>query len=1073
MRHYDSQTVYLVEIAGKASTLGDRMSGGLVFDDAATDPARTRERMELWRRMAAAGDPERFARRLDWDGLSEDDAERLVGTWRFGNAPLPGWTETLASVLERYTGRRRNDTPSEAPFEEFLAPFVEEAWSRLERGTTGISLLTENAAGQLRERLLRKMVLGAAPVLLGELSIRKAMGESPLDAMFRKATGRQTRTHFDAMMEHLWGAGLLDFFLEYAVMTRFLCQLIDQWVGMMEEYLARLEADYDDIAVIFGLSGRPKVKELHAELSDPHDGGRCVILAVFEDDSAIIYKPRGSAQWEAWDGLLSWMNARDIPLPFFRIKYLRKSPHLWQEFVPARPCPTRVGVQNYYRRMGHLMAVLHVLRGTDIHNENVIAHGEHPVLVDIEMLLQGRHRYRQTALVLKAIHDRVCETFCGSVIATGLLPFWIDSDRGEEYDVSGAGGVDPFRHIAVFRNAGTDDMTMEFERIPEWELNAVRLDGKVIGLTEGRDDLLAGLDEMLRWLIARKGEWTGHDGPLEPLLEQPVRFLLRDTGSYIEARRMAMEPGCLRDGIDFSLRLESMAARWTVEERGGDIWPLYREELASVERLDIPLFTVMPCSQTVTGRDGTELPMFEVSGQERARALLESMHEREAAFQVEMAGKAITSHADMLAVDENLRERPPLRTDSTVDDDAFARDAITRAERIAADILHKRLCIDGASWWIEPSYDGSMRRMKLGIMGLSLYHGTPGVSLFIAAYEKATGDSTYRHLVYEIMDVARPYLKNGTSARSLARELGIGGIIGTGGLVYALARCGDMLGDPALVDEAETLASMIDGELVVRDRKLDIIGGSAGAICALLALHRTRPGSAALAAARLCGEHLLAMRGPWRNERSVWIDCQYGVPISGFSHGAAGISFALWRLYDATGDERFAEAARQGVAFEDGLLELSVKNWHKSPDEALNRKWGYWSTWCHGSPGIGLGRLGMLEMGEDAGRDAMLALDVLTTMPEHDCDHLCCGNLGRLELLLAAGKKLGRKDYVTAALSGAAQILSEREGIDFRFNPHLPPGPISPALFVGTAGIGYELLRLAHPDKLPSILLLD
>jgi lantibiotic modifying enzyme len=54
----------------------------------------------------------------------------------------------------------------------------------------------------------------------------------------------------------------------------------------------------------------------------------------------------------------------------------------------------------------------------------------------------------------------------------------------------------------------------------------------------------------------------------------------------------------------------------------------------------------------------------------------------------------------------------------------------------------------------------------------------------------------------------------------------------------------------------------------------------------------------------------------------------------------------------------------------------------------------------------------------------------------------------------------------------AWQIVARAEDSGtFALHPLLPKGVYSPGFFQGTAGIGYELLRIAHPDMLPSVLL--
>ena len=56
----------------------------------------------------------------------------------------------------------------------------------------------------------------------------------------------------------------------------------------------------------------------------------------------------------------------------------------WAEFISARPCTDSKELGLYYRRMGTLLAILHTLQGNDFHLENVIAHGPHPVPIDLE-----------------------------------------------------------------------------------------------------------------------------------------------------------------------------------------------------------------------------------------------------------------------------------------------------------------------------------------------------------------------------------------------------------------------------------------------------------------------------------------------------------------------------------------------------------------------------------------------------------------------------------------------------------------------------------------------------------------
>src|SRR5438270_801706 len=83
-------------------------------------------------------------------------------------------------------------------------------------------------------------------------------------------------------------------------------------------------------------------------------------------------------------------------------------------------------------------------------------------------------------------------------------------------------------------------------------------------------------------------------------------------------------------------------------------------------------------------------------------------------------------------------------------------------------------------------------------------------------------------------------------------------------------------------------------------------------------------------------------------------------PLTGFSHGTAGISWALLELAAKTGEQRFQAAALSGIAYERALFSASAGNWPdlRVPDTDANPEPGVFPVaWCHGAPGIGLARL--------------------------------------------------------------------------------------------------------------------
>ena len=200
-------------------------------------------------------------------------------------------------------------------------------------------------------------------------------------------------------------------------------------------------------------------------------------------------------------------------------------------------------------------------------------------------------------------------------------------------------------------------------------------------------------------------------------------------------------------------------------------------------------------------------------------------------------------------------------------------------------------------------------------LGADLYNGVSGIALFFAAHAAITESKSSRELALAAVAHVRKNLKGRNAAR-IARSLGTGGGTGLGSIVYAFAVMAKCLRDDALLADAQGRRSYSATTSSAADKRLDVIGGSAGAILGLLRLYRDSPSADVLAIAAKCGDHLLAQ--PRRGENGgSWLGQGSGEKaLNGMSHGAAGFAYALASLAAATGREEFANAAAQCIAFE-------------------------------------------------------------------------------------------------------------------------------------------------------------
>jgi lantibiotic modifying enzyme len=139
-------------------------------------------------------------------------------------------------------------------------------------------------------------------------------------------------------------------------------------------------------------------------------------------------------------------------------------------------------------------------------------------------------------------------------------------------------------------------------------------------------------------------------------------------------------------------------------------------------------------------------------------------------------------------------------------------------------------------------------------------------------------------------------------------------------------------------------------------------------------------------------------------------------------------------------------------------------------------------SWCHGNTGIALSQLASLSWVDTPPVREQLArtLSYLDTLSQPEAfarkaeDDLCCGNMGRADVLLQASLVLGEARWREAAQALATRVW-QRARSTGRYEVSASRGAdvFAPSLFQGVAGVGYVFLRLAAPQALPCVLFLE
>jgi lantibiotic modifying enzyme len=238
-----------------------------------------------------------------------------------------------------------------------------------------------------------------------------------------------------------------------------------------------------------------------------------------------------------------------------------------------------------------LLRLLQMLDGRDFHRENVIAHGEHPILVDLETLF---HPILPVAAPA-ADDDETLPQSRG--LRTGILPIPGNAGlRGRETELTVIG------HTAdlawPFTSRGSSTAFEASEGLLAAPCVPV-LDGCAVDPLPNRELFVDGYRQMDRTL-RRVSRQLLEEGLLDRAADLPVRVVLRDTLTYAKVLTWSLQPDALSDGRSREARLEVLRRGHV----GGDRLPahVFQHEVDSLRDLDIPRFEVLPGEQDAIWR---------------------------------------------------------------------------------------------------------------------------------------------------------------------------------------------------------------------------------------------------------------------------------------------------------------------------------------------------------------------------------------------------------------------------------------------------------------------------------------
>ncbi|MDA2811550.1 type 2 lanthipeptide synthetase LanM family protein [Nocardiopsis sp. RSe5-2] len=845
--------------------------------------------------------------------------------------------------------------------------------------------------------------------------------------------------------------------------------LLGRYPHLFRSCRAQVQAAADHLLAIIGEvernraaldRGMPGVREgsritsVRLGRGDTHNGGLSVAEIGFDDGGRILYKPRPVQAERGYNAFVDWLNRRmGAALP--TVRYLPADAGGFSAFVATGPFSGTA--EEYYGALGRLAGVLYLVKGVDIHFENLLSSPAGPTVIDAETLFAPRWRIPETAdSAWMSAGRRLNE----SVACTGLLPMVMrrpGADSGMHVGVVGyeAGQQAPYRALRV-RNRGRDDM--------HTELATATASGPGGDTAEGvdepspaaqRDTIKRELRRVLEFAARHRSEVA--DAVEEHLADARFRYVAEPTAFYAQLLRMARHPEAVADPLVRAALLHRVALT------KGAVDDLTRAEAAQLAAGDVPYFSYTGRS-TALEADGAVVraDAFEEPPAATVRDRILALDEKEIEHQLHMVDLAFVAR---LPLDKETTGFAPAASGrrapaAPVGRSRLLAEAVRIGDDLVASVIHGDDA-DSPATWIAPQIATlDDLQWSPGVLGPDLYSGSSGAALVLAGLAHATGRRDFRDTALAVLDpLERGFADDGPGG--LPSPPGAYG--GIAGVAYALATARRLLGDDSGAgsgDLAEAIARTLDG-----CTEPDLVGGAAGALAVLLSLHRNcadaRERKRIARAARRAADtelRLLADTGP--DGRATG--------HTGYAHGTIGIAPYLLEYAAVFGDERARETGL--------LLAHGIAAAQDPDDRDWPREWGgdersY--AWCHGAPGLLLGALQVGRHAPDAIPEDRIArmAELTLTRGFGNNPSYCHGDLGSAETVLFAARE--RPDLFPA---GTADGLYEHlfdavlERYPSRWDTRYT---YSRSLMLGRPGTAWSILRRLEPEAFPSLLRLD
>ncbi|MEK3790156.1 type 2 lanthipeptide synthetase LanM family protein [Paenibacillus sp. FSL R7-0204] len=956
----------------------------------------------------------------------------------------PEWVLTLQEILA-YNPKSVSDIKYELPHKSFITyftPFVLFIQHSLEVFFKALAQNHPQLEDMVDVHQYIESVIAIIHSDIDKLSTKMLIAElniARLGGILEGNTGEERYVYY---VEQCLGDSkyYAEIFEIYPVLGRIICERLLQLIEIHKTLASRYLQDYVSIKAEFGMH-HPRLLSLQGDLGDSHKKGHSVEI-VETSAGKLVYKPRSLAVDVHFAEVVAWLNDNGVKYPLRTAKVLDREHYGWQEFIPYSDCTEEEQIKRFFYRQGINVALLYAFRSVDFHNENLIASGEYPVLIDLETLFdntidlyQDHKELHVTALELK-----------NSVLSSMMLPVKFKHDQVLDYDLSGIAGkggqLSKRNKGYSIDNFGTDVMLFaEAEILTQSKLNVPGINGQEIEIFNYKEDLLEGFRETYGLIATHKKEF---ESLLDLFENDEVRHVFRPTHVYGKFLESSIHPKYLQRGIDRESLFDYM---WSITEWSDRAHIFVRSEIDDLINHDVPYFTFRVGSKHLYNGAGEAFDDFyKETSLSLTKDRIRSFSQADRLKQERYISLSIAT-----LIDNVWKGKPDLSTQSP-SSVSVREEVVAIADRILSTALYDTK--GRGPFWISTSV-GDEDDIYLSPLPPGVYDGLGGLAICYAQLGSTLKSEKYeeagRSILNEIINEEKFWMANMDSTSAF---------FGIGAFIYVYSYLGCLWDDTTLFKRAVDLLPYIE-KLLPSEKDIDIIRGHAGLLKVLTNLYRVYPSEKVrLALQSLTDQFLVEL------DNSVLQDSC--LRSAGFAHGLSGLAFSLAHVQSVLPIPEIERVIIELLRIENQFYVEDSRKWLDLRHSKHELSSDYW---CHGSYGILLARAHIGALLPNVPPEVLMIERLLKDLSEEKEEaighSMCHGDLGNRNVMMDVH-----------CLVPGLQPFNRVEQIRVNRIPEqhwmtgMHPDIESLGLFTGLSGIALGLLRFIDP-VIPSILSLD